>query len=189
MQASPSSALKPGKNFHALQLREDGTKLVMLALNAETAHQYSKRLSQWITAAWKQSAADLAQNKLNRVGVFMPPWCKFDDDRVVLDPERAAIVRKVFELAQSDAAQIVATRLNEEGVPGLADQTMDQKQGAPPVERPSGLGCCSLVWQRRPHSVTEKDMSREDDLKSIELRIVEAKSKMNEVLLAGNLLN
>ena len=93
----------------------------MLALNAETAHQYSKRLPKRITAAWKQSAADLAQNKLNRVGVFMPPWCKFDDDRVVLDPERAAIFRKVFELAQSDGAQIVATRLNEEGVPGLAD--------------------------------------------------------------------
>ncbi len=69
----------------------------MLALKAEAAHQYSKRLSKRITAAWKQSAADLAQNKLNRVGVFMPPWCKFD------------------------GAQIVATRLNEEGVAGLSD--------------------------------------------------------------------
>jgi len=114
-------SLEDGQEFSRAAIREDGTKLVMLALKAEAAHQYSKRLSKRITAAWKQSAADLAQNKLNRVGVFMPPWCKFDGDRVVLDPDRAAIVRKVFDFAYSDGAQIVASRLNKEGVPGLTD--------------------------------------------------------------------
>ena len=54
-----------------------------MALKAEAAHQYSKRLSKRITAAWKQSVADLAQNKLNRFGDLMRPgaismmmgWC------------------------------------------------------------------------------------------------------------------
>ena len=114
-------SLEDGQEFSRAAIREDGTKLVMLALRAEAAHQYSKRLSKRIKAAWKQSAEDLAQSKLKRIGVFMPPWCKFDNDRVVLDPERAAIVRKVFEFALSDGAQIVASRLNEEGVPGLTD--------------------------------------------------------------------
>ena len=66
-------SLEDGQEFSRAAIREDGTKLVMLALKAEAAHQYSKRLSKRITAAWKQSAADLAQSKLNRIGVFMPP--------------------------------------------------------------------------------------------------------------------
>ena len=114
-------SLEDGQEFSRASMRADGTQLVMLALKAEAAHQYSKRLSKRITAAWKQSAEDLAQSKLNRVGVFMPPWCKFDGERVLLDPDRAQIVRKVFDLALSDGDQIVATRLNQDGVPGLND--------------------------------------------------------------------
>ena len=112
-------SLEDGQEYSRSSLREDGTKLVMLALKAQAAHEYSKRLSKRITAAWKQDEDDLVRGILPRKKFFCPPWCRLNGDEFELIDNKVEAVLKVFEYSRLDGVLAVSKRLNEEGIPGL----------------------------------------------------------------------
>ena len=56
--------LEDGAEYSRATLREDGSKLIILAVKAQAAWEYSRRLSKRITAAWKQAEVDLGKRPL-----------------------------------------------------------------------------------------------------------------------------
>lgn len=113
-------SLEDGQTYSRETLRQDGTRLVMLALKAQAAHEYSKRLSRRIKSSWDQAYAELEAGRLPRGKVFLPPWCRREGDQIHLIPEKADIVRRIFEMALDDGHTVIAGQLNQEGVPTLS---------------------------------------------------------------------
>ena len=112
-------SLEDGQEYSRATLREDGTKLVMLALKAQAAHDYSKRLSRRIISSWDMAYAELEAGRLPRGNVFVPPWCKRDGDGIRLIPEKVALVRQVFDLCLDHGHTVIAGQLNLTKTPTL----------------------------------------------------------------------
>ena len=112
-------SLEDSQEYSRKTLREDGSKLIILVVKCQAAHEYSQRLSRRITAAWDQATADLARGVLRRVEFHRPPWCQMNGDQMELIPERVETVQKVFDYSRIDGAAAVATRLNKEGIAGF----------------------------------------------------------------------
>ena len=112
-------SLEDGQEYSRATLREDGTKLVMLALKAQAAHEYSKRLSRRITSSWDAAYAELEAGRLPRGDLFVPPWCKRDGDKITLVPEKVATIQRIFDEAVNDGHTVIAGRLNADKVPTL----------------------------------------------------------------------
>ena len=53
--------LEDGAEYSRATLREDGSKLIVLAIKAQAAYEYSQRLSRRVTAAWDQARNDLGK--------------------------------------------------------------------------------------------------------------------------------
>lgn len=111
--------LEDGNEYNAGSVNRDLGKVIQLIAKIHAAHEYSQRLSRRIQRSWDQAIAELEAGRLPRGDVFMPAWCRRHDDRIVLIPEKAEVVRRVFEMALTDGDMVVATRLNEEKVTSL----------------------------------------------------------------------
>ena len=110
--------LEDGAEYSRATLREDGSKLIILAVKAQAAWEYSRRLSKRVTAAWKQAEVDLGKGVLPRAKFFCPPWAQLaEDGQITLIPEKVAIVERVFEYAMDDGDNAVSNRLNAEQIP------------------------------------------------------------------------
>jgi DNA invertase Pin-like site-specific DNA recombinase len=97
--------------------------LLELQMYLEQAQQYSEALSARVGAAWELKRHKARNGKVLATAK-MPPWLApagdKDDRRPVVVPEKAALVRRVYDLAVSGqgVARIVRT-LTEDGTPPL----------------------------------------------------------------------
>jgi DNA invertase Pin-like site-specific DNA recombinase len=94
-----------------------------LEMYLEHAHEYSKTLSDRVRAAWEYKRKRLRE-KGTLVSAKMPPWLaaagEGDGRHAVLVPEKAAIVRRVFDMAIAGLGITRITRtLIDEKVPTL----------------------------------------------------------------------
>ena len=113
-------SLEDGQEYSRTTLREDGSKLIILVVKCQAAHEYSQRLSRRVTAAWDQARDDLGKGILRRAKFHQPPWCRMDGDEMVLIPEGVETIKTVFEYSRIDGAAAVARRLNAEGDPAFS---------------------------------------------------------------------
>jgi len=113
-------SLEDGQEYSRTTLREDGSKLIILVVKCQAAHEYSQRLSRRVTAAWDQARDDLGKGILRRAKFHQPPWCRMDGDEMVLIPEAVEVVKTVFDYSQYEGAGAVANRLNAEVSPRSA---------------------------------------------------------------------
>ena len=109
--------LEDGAEYSRNTLRDDSSKLIVLTVKAQAAHDFSKRLSRRIKATWDEAYAELEAGNLPRGKVFIPAWCKREGDTVTLLPERAAVVRRIFTMAVDDGHSVIARTLNAERIP------------------------------------------------------------------------
>lgn len=111
--------LEDGNQYNSDSVNRDLGKVIQLIAKVHAAHEYSQRLSRRIQRSWDQAIAELEAGRLPRGEVFVPAWCRREDDRITLIPEKAEVVRRVFEMALTDGDLVVSDRLNAEKVPAL----------------------------------------------------------------------
>ena len=151
-------SLEDGQEYSRATLREDGTKLVMLALKAQAAHEYSKRLSRRITSSWDAAYAELEAGRLPRGDVFLPPWCKRDGEQIKLVPEMVATIQRIFEEVIDDGHTVIAGRLNADKVPTLHGKRNWTRTAVKAVlEDVRVLGQVRINYQR---TITKKERAR-----------------------------
>ena len=90
---SPSSALKAARNT-AENTREDGSKLIILVVKCQAAHEYN--VYPVVSALLGIKPRRSRQGILRRRN-HQPPWCRMDGDEMVLIPEGVETIKKVFE--------------------------------------------------------------------------------------------
>jgi len=98
-------------------LDEDPTALLVAILVAARAHEESATKARRLREAWGEKRKNAAARPLSRL---CPGWVRLRDDRSGFDliPERAAIVRRIFDMALSGRGQyFIADTLNREGIP------------------------------------------------------------------------
>ncbi|MCJ8149103.1 recombinase family protein [Shinella sedimenti] len=98
-------------------LDEDPTALLVAILVAARAHEESATKARRVREAWGAKRKTAAAKPLTRL---CPGWVRLRDDRSGFDliPERAAIVRRIFDMALSGRGQYsIAETLNREGIP------------------------------------------------------------------------
>src|SRR5262249_25063277 len=98
---------------------------VLIALLA-SAYQESKDKSDYARSVWKRRRL-LARADRKLMFNRLPAWLTLKNDRVVAVPERAAAVRRIFELSGSGYGhtRIVAALLAE-GVPAFGERKVNE---------------------------------------------------------------
>lgn len=93
---------------------DDFSKLIISIVIMQRAHEESAMKSQRIGSVWSKKFADAkASGKL--LTKVVPSWMEVVDGKIVLIPERAAIIVKIFEMAKNGTGQLsIAKTLNKE---------------------------------------------------------------------------
>jgi hypothetical protein len=111
--------LQDGRRYTAAALESDFGALVLPLVTAQRAHEESRTKSTRVGAAWAKKRERAAAER-KPLGAICPSWLRLDGGRYVVIPERARIVRRIFELAVEGYGQeAIAKRLNRERVPGI----------------------------------------------------------------------
>jgi DNA invertase Pin-like site-specific DNA recombinase len=109
--------LSDGRQYTEEALDEDPTALLMSILIFMRANEESLTKSRRVRAAWSAKR----QNARTKVLTARAPgWLRLRDDRSGFDliPERAAVVRRIYEMAAANIGQhAIAAKLNAEEVP------------------------------------------------------------------------
>jgi DNA invertase Pin-like site-specific DNA recombinase len=109
--------LSPEREFDRDATKSLSKGALEIQLILERAAEESERKSERVGAAWEKKKKDAASRIVTRK---VPGWIGIDNGRLVLIPERAKIVRKVYELALAGhGVHTIAKRLNESEVPVL----------------------------------------------------------------------
>lgn len=109
--------LGDGRAYTADALDDDPLALLVALLVAQRAHEESATKAKRLREAWGAKRAKAEKQPLTKLS---PGWVRLRDDRSGFDliPERAAIVRRIFEMALAGKGQqTIAETLNREGVP------------------------------------------------------------------------
>jgi DNA invertase Pin-like site-specific DNA recombinase len=98
--------------------RESGLTLLILAvLELVRSHNESKVKGERVSAAWEQKR-ELARKEKAILTRKTPAWIEIQGKKLVLHPERAAIVRKMFTWAsQGYGVRRIIKKLTEQNVP------------------------------------------------------------------------
>ena len=90
--------------------------LLDILMNSHAANIFSKNLSDRLTKAWSSKKAKAADGKL--MTSVIPAWLYVDDnDTIQVDPERGALVRRMYEMtAEGIGAWTIANTFNEEKI-------------------------------------------------------------------------
>lgn len=95
----------------------DPVQLIISIAVMMRAHDESRIKSQRISAAWKNKRS-LARSENRAMTKVCPGWLRKDGERYVEHPERAEVVRRIFELSiEGYGTQAIAKSLNEQGEP------------------------------------------------------------------------
>ena len=87
--------------------------IISLAIMSR-AHEESAMKSQRISKAWAEKRKNAKDTILTR---NMPAWLKIEDDKIMAIPERAKLVKRIFQWKlEGQGARKTAKTLNEEGV-------------------------------------------------------------------------
>ena len=94
---------------------DDLTTVVLNAIQAFGAAEYSKKLSERIGAAWAAKKAK-ARATHEAITAHVPNWLERDGDENRALPDRVATVQKIFRLAEAGyGVKRIADRLSEDG--------------------------------------------------------------------------
>lgn len=103
----------PGSKFETIDV-------IKILLKADLAHDESVNKANKLAAAWKLKRERVAGGEKFVMTRRAPAWVKVEGNPAafVLIPERAAIVRRIFDETVAGLGKaIIAKRLNQEGVP------------------------------------------------------------------------
>lgn len=109
--------LEDGNEYSRETLRTDPTRLIVLVVKVQSAHEYSARLSMRMKASAQQQRKLAAEGK-NRAKTRRPFWIDFDakTDAFVVN-EKAATILRLYELIEDGMGMALAARtLNAEGL-------------------------------------------------------------------------
>lgn len=107
--------LSDGREYRAGDLNDLDGLLVPL-FNMARANEESEQKSRRLKAAW-QNKRDRAQANGHKLTGRVPAWLKLRNREFEVIPERADVVRRIFELAlDGHGKQGIAYRLNQDGV-------------------------------------------------------------------------
>lgn len=110
--------LNDNRAYTRENLDTDPTALLMALLIFIRANEESARKSDRLKAAWVGKRRRLNTPGEKPLTSIVPAWMKKVDERIVLIPERAAVVRRVVDMTLSGVGQqTIAETLNREGVP------------------------------------------------------------------------
>lgn len=95
---------------------QDFQQLIITLAVMSRANEESEIKSKRISSAWKSKRKNISNTKLTKL---CPAWMKLSEDRSTYEiiPERAEIVRQIFQLAaDGDGSYAIARKLNKAGV-------------------------------------------------------------------------
>lgn len=93
--------------------------LIISIITMSRAHEESATKGGRVSAAWR-AKQKLARETGKPLGKLRPLWLDLTPDGYVLNPERAAIVRRIFTLsAQGYGSRSIAVTFNQEGIPAF----------------------------------------------------------------------
>jgi DNA invertase Pin-like site-specific DNA recombinase len=108
--------LEDGAEYSRETLRSDPTKLLVLVVKMQAAYEYSARLGRRIKDSWSNHRQRLQQQVMARPRHFCPGWCDWTPELgYVVNEDKAAVVRLVFELLLHQGASSTARDLNARG--------------------------------------------------------------------------
>ena len=118
--------LADGRTFTKESLRSDATSLLVSIIVMFRAHEESKVKGERVRAAWgRKKQVDARDGK--PITKMIPKWLRVVDDRFELIEEKAAVVRRVFDLATKEGLgqRAICTVMNQEGHPttGIAGKS------------------------------------------------------------------
>lgn len=115
------ATLADGKVYSRETLAEDGGLGLMVSLMVTVrAHEESKMKGRRVAAAWAEKRRKVRDRETKRFTRRAPSWLVWNGDSWEVDEAKAAIVRRVYDLALSGVSETkIAERFNREGVPPL----------------------------------------------------------------------
>lgn len=109
--------LNDGREYTAETIHTDQIALLVTLLTFMRANEESATKAKRLAAAWGAKRAYAASKPLTGI---VPAWLRLDHEasQIVIRPERAAIVQRIFDMAVAGVGQHkIAETLNREGIP------------------------------------------------------------------------
>ncbi|MBL8798762.1 MAG: recombinase family protein [Planctomycetia bacterium] len=98
--------------------RSDEMGLMLAIVELSRGHRESKRKSDLSGPAWRRKKAAAKEGVI--VTDRLPAWVKAEGGKLVLIPERAKLVKRIFKMAGSGyGTPSIVAKLNREGVPAI----------------------------------------------------------------------
>jgi DNA invertase Pin-like site-specific DNA recombinase len=108
--------LEDGNEYSRGTLKSDPTKLIVLVVKVQAAHEYSARLSMRMRANWQQIRDKAAQGQ-HKSKARRPFWIDYNpnSDEFILNCQ-AKIIERIFDLVEEgNGLSVIARILNREG--------------------------------------------------------------------------
>lgn len=107
--------LKNGKILTAESLNKDQGDLLLCVLALCSAHAESEQKSDRVRKAWRKLKANAAND--NPITARLPYWLEIKDGKIVKIPERAEVVRQIFDARLNGKGKfLIAKELNSKPV-------------------------------------------------------------------------
>jgi DNA invertase Pin-like site-specific DNA recombinase len=98
----------------------DVTDLLVSIISMSRAHEESATKGSRVSSAWRNKHRQ-ARESGKPIGKLRPLWLDVTPNGYVLNPEHAAVVRRLFQLsAQGFGSRVIAAKLNREGIPAFS---------------------------------------------------------------------
>ncbi|NBB32963.1 recombinase family protein [Pseudomonas sp. BC115LW] len=102
---------------HLYTEKYDLTDLIISVISMSRAHEESSTKGKRVSDAWRQKRV-LARSTKTPLGAACPYWLKLEGDAYKAVPERAEVVRRIFDMTiQGYGQAVISRRLNEDNVP------------------------------------------------------------------------
>lgn len=126
-----SELLRTGVNIGVCRLEDIFTeedfgshKWTTLAVFIQLAHQESKQKGERVAASW-QRRRERARATGRLVGSNLPAWVEVVDDEPRAIPERAAAIRRIYQLAADGVGQVrIVRQLRKEKIPPFGERVV-----------------------------------------------------------------
>lgn len=143
--------LQDGKSFEPKST--EPTDLIISIFVMSRAHEESLTKSKRVSAAWTgpNGKHELARKENKPKGKSVPTWIKLQNDRYVLDEEKAEIVRKIFELTIAGYGKgVVAKQLNLLEIPSFRGKSWGSSSVAKVLGNRATIGEYQPMHRREP---------------------------------------
>lgn len=94
--------------------------LIISIISMSRAHEESATKGGRVSSAWRAKQKE-ARDTGKPLGKLRPLWLDVTPDSYVLNPDKAAVVRRIFDLSTKGyGSRIIAATLNQEGIPAFS---------------------------------------------------------------------